>query len=80
MVRISDFRSSLSMYLKKVKYDPIVISPQKGGEPFVLLSAGSYNKLVEERELEIDSKELVRLVKENKGKKGIPWARIRRSR
>lgn len=79
IVGVSDFRASLSTYLKKAKENPVIITANKGDEPFVLLSADAYNKLVEARELEIDSRELAKLIKEDNGKE-IPWEKIRRSK
>lgn len=80
MVGVSDFRASISAYLKEAKENPVIIRANGSADPFVLLSADSYNKLVEARELEIDSRELAKLIKENKGKKRISWESIRRSK
>ena len=72
-VGVSDFRTDLPAYLKRAKEKPLVITTARGGEPYVLLSAAAYNKLVEEREDDIDASELTRLVKENKHKSKIAW-------
>ncbi|MEK7607327.1 MAG: type II toxin-antitoxin system Phd/YefM family antitoxin [Patescibacteria group bacterium] len=78
-VGVSDFRASIPAYLKQAKENPVIISANRGEDPFVLLSADAYNKLVEARELEIDSRELAKLIKEDNGKE-IPWEKIRRSK
>lgn len=72
MVRVSDFRASLSSYLRKAKSKPLVVAADRGGEPFVVLSADAYNRLIEAREDEMDSRELERLAR-GKGKKLVEW-------
>jgi len=74
---ISDFRASLANNLAQAKKNPLIIADQRGGESYVVLSAEAYNKLVEAYEDEQDSLELVQLIKENKGKKFIPWEKVR---
>lgn len=68
-IGVSDFRASISMYLKKAKSKPLVISTNRGEELFVVLSVDTYNKMVEAMEDYEDAMELDRLVRENKGKK-----------
>ena len=46
---------------------------EKGG--FVLLPISAYRKLVEAREDETDARELMKLRKEQKGKKWVEWKR-----
>lgn len=80
MVGVSDFRSSMATYLEKAKSNPVIITANRGDDPFVLLSGEAYNKLVEARELEIDSERFAKLVKQNKGKKRLSWESVKRSR
>ncbi len=77
MVGASDFRASMSSYLKNVKDKPLVIGANRGQNPFVVMSINTYNNLVEAREDEIDARELARLVKENRGKKKVSWAKVK---
>ncbi|OGG79809.1 hypothetical protein A3A39_00890 [Candidatus Kaiserbacteria bacterium RIFCSPLOWO2_01_FULL_54_13] len=74
-VGLSDFRASLATHLAKAREKPLIVSARRSEDSFIVLSVDAYNALVEVRENEIDSRELVRLVKANKGKKRIPWKR-----
>jgi len=74
-IGVSDFRAAMSASLARAKAGPLVVSARRGDESFVVLSVDIYNKLVEERENAIDSRELSRLVQAQKGKKRIPWKR-----
>ncbi|MDE1919553.1 MAG: hypothetical protein KGH56_02520 [Patescibacteria group bacterium] len=74
---ISDFRAALASNLAKAKKSPIIISDRKGGESYVVLGAGAYNELIELWEDEQAGRTLARLIKENKGKKLIPWEQVR---
>ncbi|MHB8860173.1 MAG: type II toxin-antitoxin system Phd/YefM family antitoxin [Minisyncoccota bacterium] len=76
---ISDFRASLADNLAKAKKSPLVITDRKGGESYVVLGANTYNKLLELWEDEQDGLELARLIRANKGKKLIPWEKVRDS-
>jgi PHD/YefM family antitoxin component YafN of YafNO toxin-antitoxin module len=76
-VDVSDFRAAMASHLAKAKHTPLVVSARRGGESFVVLSVEAYNKLVEAWEDEMDAKELARLVRLNKGKKLVPWERIK---
>ncbi len=76
-IGVSDFRAALADNLAKAKKSPLVISDRKGGDSFVVLSAEAYNKLVEAWEDEQDATELAQLVAKNKGKKFIPWEKVR---
>lgn len=74
-IGISDFRSAMARSFARAKTQPLVVSARRGEDSFVVLSVDAYNKLIEERENTIDSRELSRLVKEQKGKKRILWKR-----
>lgn len=74
---ISDFRAALADNFARAKKEPIIISDRKGGDSFVLISSDVYNKLFEAWEDEQDGIELARLIEENKGKKFIPWEKVR---
>lgn len=76
---ISDFRAGLAGHLAKAKKGPIVISDRKSDDSFVLISSDVYNKLFEAWEDEQDGLELEQLIKANKGKKLIPWEKVRDS-
>jgi len=69
LIRASEVRKNFSKYLKASKTEPLVISTERGGEARVLINAPLYNKLIEEYEDRVDSEELDRLVKEDKGKR-----------
>jgi len=77
MLSVSAFRAALAKNLAKAKKRPVMIADNRGGGNYVILSAEVYNKLLEAWEDEQDSRELVRLVEENKGKKFIPWEQVR---
>lgn len=74
-IGVSEFRSALPAYLKRASERPLVITARRGGEPYVVISAEMYNKLVEAREDAIDARKIHRLVKESAGKKKILWKR-----
>ncbi|MCX6787989.1 MAG: hypothetical protein NT108_02375 [Candidatus Kaiserbacteria bacterium] len=76
---ISDFRAGLAGHLAKAKTSPLIISDRKGGESYVVLGADAYNQLFELWEDEQDGLELARLIRANKGKKLIPWEKVRDS-
>lgn len=76
---ISDFRAALASNLAKAKKSPLIISDRKGGESYVVLGAAAYNELMELWEDEQDGLELQRLIRANKGKKLIPWEKVRDS-
>jgi len=76
---VSDFRAALARNLAKAKKNPLIISDRKGGESYVVLSSSDYNKLIELWEDEQDGLELQRLIKANRGKKRIPWEKVRDS-
>ncbi len=80
IVGVSDFRSSIPAYFEKARKNPVIITVNRGGDPFVLLSGEVYNMLVEARESDIDSRELARLVRENKGRDTISWESVRRGK
>ncbi len=69
LIQASEVRKNFSKYLRASKKEPLVISAERGGEARVLMNAHLYNKLVEEYEDRVDSEELERLVKEDKGKR-----------
>ena len=73
MVGVSDFRAAMSTHLARAKEKPLVVSARRGEGVFIVLSVDAYNKLVEAREDKLDSRELARLVKIEKGKKRIAW-------
>lgn len=79
MVGVSSFRADLARNLARAKKSPLIISDRKGGESYVVLGASTYNKLLELWEDEQDGLELARLIKANKGKKLIPWEKVRDS-
>jgi len=72
-VDVSDFRAAMASHLAGAKKKPLVVSARRGGDSFVVLSIDAYNKLVEAWEDEQDAKELLKLRKEQKGKKWIEW-------
>lgn len=74
---ISDFRAGLAGHLADAKKSPLIISDRKGGESYVVLGATAYNELMELWEDEQAGRTLARLIKENKGKKLIPWEKVR---
>lgn len=76
---VSGFRADLARNLARAKKSPLIISDRKGGESYVVLGADSYNLLLELWEDEQDGLELARLIKANKGKKLIPWEKVRGS-
>lgn len=78
-VGVSGFRANLARNLARAKKSPLIISDRKGGESYVVLGADAYNKLLELWEDERDGLELARLIKANKGKKLIPWEKVRDS-
>jgi hypothetical protein len=73
----SEFRADLKNNFAKAKKEPVIISEKRGGDSFVLLSQIMYNKLVEAYEDELDSRKLMRLVEANKGKRLIPWNKVK---
>lgn len=73
IVSVSDFRAAISSYLRKAKIKPLIVSADRGGEPFVVLSADAYNTLVEAREDDMDSKELQKLVRRHGKGKSVEW-------
>jgi len=78
-IGVSGFRAALASNLAKAKKSPLIISDRKGGESYVVLGADAYNELIELWEDEQDGQELERLIKANKGKKFIPWEKVRDS-
>lgn len=78
-IGISGFRAALASNLAKTKTGPLVISDRKGGESYVVLSSHAYNELMEIWEDEQAGRTLARLIKANKGKKFIPWEKVRGS-
>lgn len=76
---VSGFRADLARNLARAKKSPLIISDRKGGESYVVLGADAYNELMELWEDEQDGLELARLIKANKGKKLIPWGKVRDS-
>ncbi|MBI4088757.1 hypothetical protein HY415_01545 [Candidatus Kaiserbacteria bacterium] len=74
---VSDFRAGLAGHLAKAKKSPLIVSDRKGGESYVVLGADAYNELMELWEDEQAGRTLARLIKENKGKKLIPWEKVR---
>lgn len=72
-IGVSKFRTAMPRYLRYAKEKPLVIAGRRGDEPYVVMSAEMYNKLVEAREDTIDAETLARLVKENSGRKKISW-------
>ncbi len=78
-IGISGFRAELASNLAKAKKHPLIISDRKGGESYVVLGADAYNELMELWEDEQAGRTLARLIKENKGKKFIPWEKVRDS-
>lgn len=76
-IGVSSFRSALADNLAKAKKSPLIISDRKGGESYVVLGADAYNELMELWEDEQAGRTLARLIKENKGKKLIPWEKVR---
>jgi len=78
-IGVSSFRSALANNLAKARKSPLIISDRRGGESYVVLGADAYNELMELWEDEQDGLELARLIKANKGKKLIPWEKVRDS-
>jgi PHD/YefM family antitoxin component YafN of YafNO toxin-antitoxin module len=76
---VSSFRADLARNLARAKKSPLIISDRKGGESYVVLGADAYNELMELWEDEQDGLELARLIRANKGKKLIPWEKVRDS-
>ena len=76
---VSGFRADLARNLARAKKSPLIISDRKGGESYVVLGADAYNELIELWEDEQDGLELARLIRANKGKKLIPWEKVRDS-
>jgi len=76
---VSGFRANLARNLARARKSPLIISDRKGGESYVVLGADAYNELMELWEDEQDGLELARLIKANKGKKLIPWEKVRDS-
>jgi PHD/YefM family antitoxin component YafN of YafNO toxin-antitoxin module len=80
MIGVSDFRASLAKNLARATRRPLVITDHKGGGSFVVLSAHSYNNLIETLEDELDARELARLVAEHDSGTLVPWKRVRNRR
>lgn len=78
-IGVSGFRAGLAGHLAKAKKSPLIISDRKGGESYVVLGADAYNELMELWEDEQDGIELAHLIRANKGKKLIPWEKVRDS-
>ena len=78
-IGVSGFRAALASNLAKAKKSPLIISDRKGGESYVVLGADAYNELMELWEDEQDGLELARLIRANRGKKLIPWEKVRDS-
>lgn len=78
-IGVSSFRAALADNLAKAKKSPLIISDRRGGESYVVLGADAYNKLMELWEDEQDGLELARLIRANKGKRLIPWEKVRDS-
>ena len=76
---VSGFRADLARNLARAKKSPLIISDRKGGESYVVPGANAYNELMELWEDMQDGPELMRLIKANKGKKFIPWEKVRDS-
>lgn len=76
---VSGFRADLARNLARAKKSPLIISDRKGGDSYVVLGADAYNELLELWEDEQDGLELARLIRANKGKKLIPWEKVRDS-
>ena len=76
-IDVSDFRAAMASHLAGAKKKPLVVSARRGGDSFVVLSIDAYNKLVEAWEDEQDAKELMHLRRLQKGKKLVPWERIK---
>lgn len=76
-IGVSGFRAALAQNLARAKKTPLIITDRKGGESYVVLSTKAYNELVELWEDEQAGRTLARLIKENKGKKLIPWEHVR---
>ena len=74
---VSEFRAGLADHLAAAKRAPVIVSDRRGGGTFVLLDEDVYNKLLDAWEDIEDGKELARLIKANKGKKFIPWEKVR---
>lgn len=74
---VSDFRAGLASHLEEAKKSPLIITDRKGGESYVVLGADAYNELTELWEDQQAGRTLARLIKENKGKKLIPWEQVR---
>jgi hypothetical protein len=78
-IGVSGFRAALATNLARAKKSPLIISDRKGGESYVVLGADAYNEIMELWEDEQAGRTLARLIKENKGKKLIPWEKVRDS-
>lgn len=76
-IAVSEFRAGLAKHMAAAKKAPIVIADRRGGETFVLLDADLYNEMCEQIEDELAGRTLARLIKENEGKKLIPWEEVR---
>lgn len=67
IVRASELRKNLALYLKRSADQPVVISTDRGGDSRVLLGSELYNKLVEAYEDMQDRQELERRVVKDDG-------------
>jgi PHD/YefM family antitoxin component YafN of YafNO toxin-antitoxin module len=76
-IGVSDFRATMAAHLAGAKKQPLIVSTRRGGDSFVVLSIDAYNTLVEAWEDEQDARELDRLAKLQKGKKLVPWERVK---
>ena len=74
-IGVSNFRADMPAHLRRAKQEPLVITTRRGDEPYVVMSADTYNKLVEMREDALDARLLATLVREDKNKKKIAWKR-----
>lgn len=76
-IGVAEFRRDLSGYLRRAKKVPVIIDTPHD-DTRVLVDAAFYDRLVEAYEDEQDAKLLTRLVKEQKGEKGVPLEKLLR--
>lgn len=75
-IQASELRKNLSRYLKDAKKKPVIVSTDRGGSSRVIIDVSLYNKLVETYENYQDTRELMRLIKKDDGKR-VPWESVR---
>ena len=66
-IQSTELRNNLAHYLRASKREPVVVSTDRGADARVLVDATLYNKLVEQYQDAVDTRELERLVESDSG-------------